>query len=124
MLHALLGLETSFDLTGHPKVGASWEGFAAAQVIRHVGARPEECYFWATHAGAELDLLVVRGQRRLGFEFKYTSAPSATRSMYSAAEDLHLDRLDVIHAGESAFPLRGGIRAVALKSLLDTVEPL
>jgi hypothetical protein len=124
LLHSLLGIETTFDLGGHPKVGASWEGFAATQVIRQIGARPDECYFWATHGGAELDLLVVRGQRRYGFEFKYTAAPSVTKSMHSARQDLHLDRLDVVHAGEAVFPMREGIRAVALRSLQDALEPL
>jgi predicted AAA+ superfamily ATPase len=86
--------------------------------------RADECYFWATPGGAELDLLVVRGQRRYGFEFKYTTAPSVTQSMHSAREDLHLDRLDVVHAGEAVFPMREGIRAVALRSLQHTLEPL
>ena len=63
------------DLEAHPKSGASWEGFAIEQVIRQLGAEPSECFFWATHAGAELDLLIVRGQRRLGFEIQRTSAP-------------------------------------------------
>lgn len=124
LLHSLLDIETAFDLGGHPKVGASWEGFAAAQVIRQIGARADECYFWATHGGAELDLVVVRGQRRYGFEFKYTTAPSVTKSMRSAREDLHLDRLDVVHAGEDVFPLREGIRAVALRRVQDVLEPL
>lgn len=124
LLHALLGVHSARDLEGHPKVGASWEGFAAAQVIRQVGARADECYFWATHGGAELDLLVVRGQRRYGFEFKYTVAPSVTKSMHSAREDLHLERLDVVHAGEGVFPMREGIRAVALRSLQNALEPL
>ena len=124
LLHTLLGIEAPHDLTGHPKIGASWEGFAAAQVIRRLGARSDECYFWATHGGAELDLLVVRGQRRYGFEFKYTAAPAATRSMYTARQDLGLDRIDVVHAGDTTFPMRDGIRAVALRSLQEAVEPL
>ena len=68
LLHALLGLETEHDLLAHPQLGASWEGFAMGQVIRRLGARPRECFFWATHGGAELDLLVVRGNVRRGFE--------------------------------------------------------
>ena len=66
LLHSLLGLKTRADLDSHPKIGASWEGFVLSELILHLGARPEECYFWATHSGAELDLLVVRGNRRLG----------------------------------------------------------
>jgi predicted AAA+ superfamily ATPase len=69
VLHSLLDLTTLDDLNGHPKVGASWEGFVLKEVIRRLGARREECYFWATHGGAELDLLVVRGKKRWGFEF-------------------------------------------------------
>ena len=61
MLHALLNLKTMKDLEGHPKLGASWEGFVLQEVILRLGARRKEGTFWATHAGAELDLLVVRG---------------------------------------------------------------
>jgi predicted AAA+ superfamily ATPase len=124
VLHSLLNLGTRFDLEGHVKVGASWEGFGIAEVANRLGARAEECFFWATHAGAELDLLVVRGRRRLGFEFKYSDAPRPTRSMYSALADLQLDRLDVVHAGEHTYPLAEGIRALALSRLWTDLEPL
>ena len=124
VLHALLGLETAHDLEGHPKVGASWEGFALEQVVQRIGARSEELFFWATHSGAELDLLVVRGNHRWGFEFKRTVAPKVTRSMRIAMEDLRLDRLDVIHAGEETFPMAKGIRAMAMDRLLDDLKPL
>jgi predicted AAA+ superfamily ATPase len=87
LLHGLLGLETLRDLTGHPKVGASWESLLLAQVADHLGAEPEECHFWATHAGAELDLLIVRGRTRVGFEFKRTTAPRLTPSMRTALVD-------------------------------------
>lgn len=89
-----------------------------------LGARADECFFWATHAGAELDLLVVRGNERRGFELKRTEAPSTTKSMHSAVRDLSLERLDVVHAGRDTFPMAEGIRAVALARLLDDVEPL
>ena len=112
------------DLEGHPKVGASWEGFLLQQVIRHLQALPEECYFWATHGGAELDLFVLRGRRRYGFEFKRTTSPRVTPSMRSALSDLKLDRLDVIHAGENTFPLSEKIRAVSWQRLLVDVQPL
>lgn len=124
MLHSLLGLETARELESHPAVGASWEGFAIAQVVHRLGARPEERFFWATHGGAELDLLVVRGGRRLGFEMKRTDAPRTSRSMHVALEDLELERLDVVHAGERAFPLGDRIRALPLSGLLDHLEPL
>lgn len=124
LMHALLGLESDDDLQGHPKVGASWEGFAGGEVMTHLGARREECFFWATHAGAELDLLVVRGRRRRAFEFKYTSAPTVTRSMHVAMADLGLPRLDVIHAGTAAFEMAPGIHAIPLAELARHVEPL
>jgi len=124
LLHTLLGIVTRDDLERHPKVGASWEGFVLREVVRQIGARPEECYFWGTHAGAELDLLVVRGGRRLGFEIKRTTSPAATRSMHAAREALALERLEVIHAGEHTFALRDGIRAVALGRLDRDLEPV
>lgn len=124
LLHALLGVESGNDLAGHPKVGASWEGFLVKEIVERLNARTEECFFWATHAGAELDLLVVSGQRRLGFEVKRTTAPRLTRSMAAVLEELDLERLDVIHAGERTFPLARKVRAVAAGELLKEVEPL
>ncbi len=124
ILHTLLGLGTPRDLDRHPKLGASWEGFVVAQIVRRLGARREECFFWATHAGAELDLLVVRGDRRLGFEIKRTDAPRVTASMRSALEALRLRRLDVVHAGAHTFPLTRGIRAVAVSDLLREIKPM
>ena len=120
LLHSLLGLQDERDLEGHPKVGASWEGFALDEVVRRMGARAEDCYFWATHAGAELDLLIVRGRRRWGFEVKKTSAPGLTRSMHIAIKDLRLDRLDVIHAGRDTFALAPKVRAVALADVTSS----
>lgn len=114
ILHALLGIERKEDLERHPKIGASWEGFALGAVGRALVARRGEAYFWATHAGAELDLLIVRGGKRLGFEIKRTTAPQITKSMRIALEDLGLDRLDVIHAGRETFAMAPKIRAVAL----------
>ncbi len=124
LLHTLLGIATQEDLVRHPKVGASWEGFVLREVVRQIGARPEECFFWATHAGAELDLLVIRGGRRRGFEIKRTTSPSVTRSMHVALEALGPERLEVIHAGEHSFSLRDRIRAVAFERLSDDLEPL
>ena len=124
VLHALLNLPEQADLDAHPKSGASWEGFVIDQIIRHLGARPEECHFWATHGGAELDLLVVRGRKRYGFEIKRTTAPKITPSMRHAIHDLKLTHLDVIHAGEHTFPLAERLRAVPLCRLLEEIAPL
>ena len=124
LLHALLGLATAEDVARHPKLGASWEGFLLAQVAARLGARREERFFWATHAGAELDLLVVRGRRRLGFEFKRSDAPRLTPGLRSALETLGLDRLDVVHVGRATFPLAPRVRAVAARDLLRAIRPL
>ena len=124
VLHTLLGIRTLRELEGHPKVGASWEGFALEQVVQRLGARPEECFFWGTHGGGEVDLLVIRGGKRLGFEFKRTSAPKLTRSMNTVIEDLGLSSLTVVHAGSRSFPLASRIDAVSIHSLLVEVKPL
>jgi uncharacterized protein len=123
LLHSLLNLQELDDLAGHPKLGASWEGFGIQTVLARLGVRPEEAFFWATHAGAEVDLVVVRGRRRLGFEFKRTVAPRTTRSMHIAIEDLGLEGLDVIHAGQETFPLTPRIRALALADVWRKIEP-
>lgn len=124
LLHALLDLGTVEQLTGHPKVGASWEGFCLEQVVRRLRARADQCYFWATHSGAELDLLVVAGGKRFGFEFKHSEAPTVTPSMRIALENLKLDTLDVIHAGSHTFPMGERVRGVALGRLLTDLQPL
>jgi len=124
LLHELLGIGTARDLVAHPKVGASWEGFAQSAALTRLQARAEECFFWATHSGAELDLLVVRGRRRLGFEFKRTTTPALTRSMHVALEDLRLARLFVVHAGERAFDLGPRARAVPLARLAEELGRL
>jgi hypothetical protein len=113
LLHTLLDIQSATALEGHPKVGASWEGFLLETVVAQLGARADQCYFWATHAGAELDLLVVDGDHRRGFEFKRTSAPAVTPSMRAALVDLQLDRLDVVHAGAESFRLAPKIHAIS-----------
>jgi len=124
MLHALLGLRTRHDLLAHPKVGASWEGFVVNQVVSRLGARPHECFHWSTHAGAELDLLVVRGNRRLGFEAKLTEAPSLTKSMRIAIADLRLSRLYVIHAGVKSYRLADQVDAIPAARIIEAIQPL
>jgi len=124
LLHALLNQRARVDIEAHPKLGASWEGFVIEQITHILGADRSECYFWATHAGAEIDLLVVRGRTRLAFEIKRTVAPRVTSSMRFAISDLQLTRIDVIHAGEGTFPLDDKIRAVAFERLLQDLHPL
>ncbi|MDX1571096.1 MAG: ATP-binding protein [Xanthomonadales bacterium] len=123
LVHALLGLQTHDDVLGHPVSGGSWESFVIQEIRGRLGARDEECFFWSTHAGAELDLLVVRGNQRRGFEIKHTAAPKTTRSMHRSMEDLELDSLDVIHAGSETFPLSPSIRAVSIARLWCDLEP-
>lgn len=117
LLHALLGIPGVRDLDGHPKVGASWEGFVIDQIIQQLDLRPTECHFWRTHQGAELDLLVVRGRTRLGFEIKRTTAPAVTPSMRVALQDLKLDRLTVVHAGANSYRLGEEIDALSWRDL-------
>jgi uncharacterized protein len=117
LLHTLLNIKSRSDLERHPKIGASWEGFVIEQIIRRMGFRKEDCFFWATHAGAELDLLVVRGRNRMGFEVKLTSSPRVTPSMRIALSDLNLQQLFVVHSGEETFQLERNIQALALPRL-------
>jgi hypothetical protein len=124
LLHTMLEIGTRSELLRHPKLGASWEGFAMDAVISRLGARENECFFWSTHGGAEVDLLVLRGDKRFGFEFKRTDRPRMTRSMTSALADLRLRRLDVIHGGQRTFPLGENTRAVAFERVLDDLTPL
>lgn len=124
LLHSLLGISDGRALERHPKVGASWEGFCVEAVIRACGARSNECHFWATHGGAELDLLLVRGTRKVGFEIKRTTAPSITPSIRAAIASLKLSRVDIIHAGEQTYPLAPQVRAVSWQRIPEDLRPL
>lgn len=115
ILHALLQLQTLTDLQGHPKLGSSWEGFAIEQIICALETR--DTYFWATHAGAELDLLVMAQGKRIGFELKYADAPARQRSMLIALEDLHLDHLWVLYPGDQAYELDDRISVIPVADL-------
>jgi len=122
LLHSLLGIADAAALARHPKSGASWEGFALDQVLRI--ARPDEAWFWATHAGAELDLLMIKGDRRVGVEFKRADAPRVTPSMRIALDDLALDALYVIHPGERRYALGERIEAVPLAAIAAVTLPV
>ncbi len=119
VLHALLGIGDMRSLNTHPKSGASWEGFVLETIIDRLGLRDERVHFWAAHTGAELDLLITRGRRRIGIEIKRTTTPKVTRSMRSALADLDLSEAIVVHAGGDSYRLAAGVRAVAA-SRLDT----
>ena len=117
VLHALLGIETMDALNTHPKTGASWEGLIVEAIIDYLGLQEDQVHFWATHGGAELDLLLVRGAKRAGIEIKRTSAPKVTRSMRIAIDDLGLDEAVVVHAGRESYPLGERVRAVSARRL-------
>jgi predicted AAA+ superfamily ATPase len=114
ILHALLQMTRVEQLQLHPKLGSSWEGFALEQVIATLGAQPENCFFWAVHSQAELDLLVFHEGKKLGFEFKYSKSPVVTNSMRQAIDALALDSLTVIYPGDHPFPLAEKITAMPL----------
>ena len=119
LLHSLLGIDDRRSLDRHPKLGASWEGFVIHQVMEWCGEDTGQWHFWATHSGAELDLLWLRGNQRFGFEVKRTAAPRLSRSIVTAIEDLGLDRAFVIHAGDATFPLHDRVTAVSASRMLD-----
>ena len=116
LLHALLGIGGVRDLEHHPKVGASWEGYAIEQMLMTM--QPDEVYFWATHAGAELDLLMFKNGRRIGIECKRMDAPVMTPSMRVAMEDLRLDELKVVYPGDKRYALAKGVEVVPLAQIV------
>lgn len=120
LLHTLLGVESFAQLEGHPKLGASFEGFVIEHVVARVGER--NAFFWATPAGAELDLLVLVGGKRIGIEIKYVDAPRITRSMHVALEDLKLERLFVVVPGGETYPLSERVEVRPLPQLLEWLD--
>lgn len=122
ILHELLGVDSFARLEGHPKLGASCEGFVIEEVLRVTGDR--QAYFWGTHSGHELDLLVFVNGRRIGIELKYSDAVSMTKSMHVALADLKLDRLLVVHPGAQCYPLDDKAEAVAIGTLREKLTAL
>jgi len=119
LLHQFLKINTQRDLLAHPKLGFSWESFALEQVLSRLGE--QDSYFWATHAGAELDLLLLRKGKKWGFEFKFTEAPEMTKSMQIALKDLKLQKLWIVYPGSKNIALDKRIELVGL-SQLDRVK--
>ncbi|MBK1879879.1 ATP-binding protein [Pelagicoccus mobilis] len=122
ILHSLLELEDKRDLLGHPKLGASWEGFAIEQILASFPSR--SAYFWATHSGAELDLLIIHRGKRYGFEFKHSDAPGKTRSMNTALQDLSLDHLWVVYPGKQRYELTESISALPAEEIPQLAKKL
>jgi hypothetical protein len=115
LLHHLLGIDTAKALVSHPKLGASWEGFVIEQIL--MTEPHDDAYFWATHQGAEIDLILRRGNRLLGLECKRTDAPRLTPSIRIAHADLGLERIAVIYPGNKRFPLSDNVEAISLEEL-------
>ena len=117
LLHQLLGIDTEKALVSHPKLGASWEGFVIEQIL--VAEPHDEAFFWATHQGAEIDLILSRGGRLLGVECKRADAPRVTPSIRIALADLDLDRVAVVYPGERRYPLADRVEAVPVSELAE-----
>jgi hypothetical protein len=122
LLHQLLGIRTGASLLSHPRCGASWEGFAIEEALKAV--RPDEAYFWATHTGAELDLLLLKDGRRLGLEVKRADAPRVTPSMRAALQYLRLEQLVVLYPGETGYPLGDRVSVRPLRAVADGMAGL
>jgi hypothetical protein len=115
ILNALLEIEAQNQLNINPRLGAFWEGFALEQII--TSYKGNDCYFWSTQADAELDLLIIKGGKRIGFEIKYTDVPKITKSMKIALEDLQLDHLTIVYPGNDTYPLGEKITVLGLDIL-------
>ena len=116
LLHALLSIEGRLDLAGHPKHGASWEGFALEQALSLAGTR--QAFFWGTHSGAELDLMLLLGGKRYGVEFKCADAPVMTKSLHIALKDLKLERARIVYPGQENYLVHEKVRVCPMADLL------
>jgi len=116
LLHGLLNISSRPDLDGNPKKGASWEGFSIEQVLQRTGER--DAYFWATHAGAELDLLLIRHGKKWGIELKLSDAPTMTKSMHIVRDDLKLEKLYVLYQGQDSYSLDKNVECIGLSRFL------
>jgi predicted AAA+ superfamily ATPase len=117
LLHSMLGITDEKALLSHPKLGASWEGFVI-EALAHAH-RPEDLYFWSTHQGAELDLLMFKRGKRVGFEVKRADAPTLTTSMRTVLDDLELDSLSVVYPGDREYTLAHNVRVVPVAAALN-----
>jgi len=122
LLHQLLGVRSEKELLSHPKCGASWEGYVIEETIK--ATAPDEVYYWATHSGAEIDLVLIKDGRMLGVECKRVDAPRMTASMRTAREDLHLEQIAVVYPGKKRYALGDGVAAVPLNSVVDGMKGL
>ncbi|MEK6765741.1 MAG: ATP-binding protein [Planctomycetota bacterium] len=120
LLHSLLDLRDFHAITGHPQVGASWEGFAMEQIVRTI--RPSQLYYWATYSGAELDMFFIVNGKRYGIEFKFSEAPDKTKSMTTAIESLKLNKLLIVYPGEKSWPVNKTISVCPIDKVEEFLE--
>jgi hypothetical protein len=122
LYHFFQGINSLADLESHPRLGASWEGFALEEIRKALGSDGRDLYFWATHGDAELDLFYTRGGKRIGCEFKYADAPTFTRSMGIAMSDLSLDSLYVIVPAGTRYKLRESVEVLPLAQAVEELR--
>jgi predicted AAA+ superfamily ATPase len=118
LFHTLIGVGDRNALQFHPKLSPSWEGFVIEEIIRTHNAGEGECYFWSAYGRAELDLLIIKDGKRLGFEVKHTDSPKLTRSLITAQKDLAIDELYLVFPGKDSFPLAHGIHAIGFELMV------
>ena len=121
LLHSLLSLSGHYELMGHPRLGASWEGFAIEQILQAV--RPQEAFFWSTYSGAEIDLFLFHEGKRQGFEVKFNEAPGISKSMRMTLNDLALEHLWLIYPGETRYPVDDHITVLPLSEIFELFPP-
>lgn len=119
ILNTILGIENTEQLILNPKLGAIWEGFAIEEVIRTLSIDENDCYFWRTQTGVELDFFVIYNGKKIGFEIKYTDHPRITKSIHTALEDLDLEKMFIIVPGKDSFPMNEKIRVVGVERISD-----
>ena len=122
LLHHLLGIRSDKELLGHPKCGSSWEGYVIEETIK--ATEPDEVYYWATHSGAEIDLILIKNGRMLGVECKRMDAPRLTPSMRTALEDVKLEQIAVVYPGTKRYSLGERVAAVPLESVAEGLKGL
>ena len=122
LLHQLLGIRSEQELLSHPQCGASWEGYVIEEALKAL--EPDEAWFWATHNGAEIDLILRKDGHRLGVECKHVDAPRLTPSMRIALEDLKLERIAVVYPGTRRYRLAEQVEAVPLDAVAEGMEGL
>jgi hypothetical protein len=122
LLHQLLGIRSEKELLSHPKCGASWEGYVIEETIK--ATEPDEIYYWATHSGAEIDLVLIKNGRMLGVECKRMDAPRITPSMRIAREELNLEQIAVVYPGKKRYAMGDGVAAVPLNAVVAGMKGL